>query len=191
MADRFAGFGIGQRGDDAGIESIRKTKVAMMAKDNPVKFCQRCGTLLTYEYKFDQVRPFCPQCKWIHFIDPKVAAAVLVEKDGRVLLVRRINEPFRGLWTLPAGFINGGEDPAEAASRECLEETGLRVRVTRVLDVISGKEHERGADFIIVYHAEVISGDLIPADDADAAEWFARDDLPPLAFKATQQVLGK
>jgi ADP-ribose pyrophosphatase YjhB (NUDIX family) len=62
--------------------------------------------------------------------------------------------------------------------------------VTRVLDVISGKEHERGADFIIVYHAEVISGDLIPADDADAVEWFARDSLPSLAFKATQQVLA-
>ena len=163
----------------------------MMAKDNPVKFCPRCGTQVTYEFKFDQVRPFCPQCKWIHFVDPKVAAAVLVEKDSRVLLVRRVNEPFRGLWTLPAGFINGGEDPAEAAARECLEETGLSVRVTRVLDVISGKEHERGADFIIVYHAEVLSGDLVPADDADAAEWFARDDLPPLAFKATQKVLGK
>jgi ADP-ribose pyrophosphatase YjhB (NUDIX family) len=112
--------------------------------------------------------------------------------DGRVLLVRRANEPFRGLWTLPAGFINGGEDPAEAAARECLEETGLSVYVTRVLAVISGREHERGADFIIVYHAEAVSsGELVPADDADAAEWFARDDLPPLAFKATQQVLGK
>jgi len=90
---------------------------------------------------------------------------------------------------LPAGFVNGSEDPAEAAARECLEETGLSVRVTRVLDVIAGREHERGADFIIVYYAEVISGDLVPADDADAAEWFTRDELPPLAFRATQKVL--
>jgi 8-oxo-dGTP diphosphatase len=108
-----------------------------------------------------------------------------------VLLVRRVNEPFRGLWTLPAGFVNGGEDPAEAAARECVEETGLSVRVMRVLDVISGKEHERGADFVIVYHAELISGDLVPADDADAAEWFARDELPQLAFNATQKILGR
>ncbi len=137
------------------------------------------------------VRPVCPQCGWIHFIDPKVAAAVLIEQDGRVLLVRRANEPFRGLWTLPAGFINGGEDPAEAAARECLEETGLFVNITRVLDVIAGREHERGADFIIVYHAEVLRGELIPADDADAAEWFARNELPPLAFRATQKVLSR
>ena len=162
-----------------------------MSKDILVKFCSRCGAEMTQEYKFGEMRPVCPQCKWIHFVDPKVAAAVLVELDGRVLLVRRINEPFRGLWSLPAGFVNGGEDPAEAAARECLEETGLDVHVTHVLDVISGKEHERGADFIIVYHAEVVSGDLVPADDADAAEWFARDSLPPLAFRATEKVLGK
>ena len=64
------------------------------------------------------------------------------------------------MWTLPAGFINGGEDPAEAAARECIEETGLSVHVTRVLDIIPGREHPRGADFIIVYQAEVISGEI-------------------------------
>ena len=154
-----------------------------------VKFCPRCGTPVERRDKFGAVRPVCPNCHYIHFQDPKVAAAVLVEEGSRVLLVRRINEPFRGLWTLPAGFINGGEDPAEAAARECLEETGLTVRVTRVHDVISGREHERGADFVIVYIAEVISGEMRPADDADAVEWFERSNLPQLAFKATRKVL--
>lgn len=162
-----------------------------MARDAHVKFCLRCGAEMTREFKFEQIRPVCPQCGWIHFVDPKVAAAILVEQDGRVLLVRRVNEPFRGLWTLPAGFVNGGEDPAEAAMRECLEETGLQVRVTRVLDVIAGREHERGADFVIVYLAEALGGELAAADDADAAEWFERGNLPPLAFKATQKVLGR
>jgi ADP-ribose pyrophosphatase YjhB (NUDIX family) len=153
------------------------------------KYCPRCATLLTLEMRFGEMRSVCPACGWIHFVDPKVAAAVLVEKDGRVLLARRINEPFRGMWTLPAGFINGGEDPAAAAVRECLEETGLSVRVTRVLEIISGREHPRGADFIIVYQAEVLGGELRPDDDADAVEWFGRDQLPPLAFRATQKVL--
>ncbi len=162
-----------------------------MAQHSAIKFCPRCGTEVEYKDKFGMVRPVCPQCRYIHFQDPKVAAAVLVEEGSRVLLVRRANEPFRGLWTLPAGFVNGGENPAEAAARECLEETGLSVRVKRVLDVISGREHERGADFIIVYIAEVISGELAPADDADAAEWFERNALPPLAFDATQKVLAQ
>jgi 8-oxo-dGTP diphosphatase len=159
-----------------------------MAK-NEFNYCPRCGTLVKQEMRFGRIRPVCPACGWIHFIDPKVAAAVLVEQDGRVLLVRRINEPFRGMWTLPAGFINGGEDPAEAAERECLEETGLNVRVKRVLDIISGKEHPRGADFIIVYQAVVMGGEMKADDDADAVEWFDRAGLPPLAFRATQKVL--
>jgi ADP-ribose pyrophosphatase YjhB (NUDIX family) len=159
--------------------------------DVEFNYCPRCGTKVNYENLYGKVRPVCPQCKWIHFVDPKVAAAVLIEQDGRVLLVRRAGEPFRGLWTLPAGFINGGEDPAEAAARECLEETGLSVHINGILDIISGKEHPRGADFIIVYHAEVTGGQLHPDDDADAAEWFVRENLPPLAFRATQIVLSR
>lgn len=154
-----------------------------------MNFCPRCGAGLALENRFGKVRPVCPQCGWIHFADPKVAAAVLIEQDGRVLLVRRINEPFRGRWTLPAGFVDAGEDPARAAERECYEETGLTVRVRRVLDVVSGREHERGADFVIVYLADVLAGETQPGDDADRVEWFPRDHLPELAFRATQYVL--
>ena len=157
--------------------------------NNDFKFCPRCASPLNLEERFGKLRPVCSKCGWIHFIDPKVAAAVLVVRDGRVLLVRRVNEPFRGLWTLPAGFVNGGEDPAEAAQRECLEETGLSVRVTRVHDIVSGREHIRGADFVIVYQAEILGGVLKPDDDADAVEWFDGEHLPPLAFLATQKVL--
>jgi len=154
-------------------------------------FCPRCGTAVVRQHLYGQMREVCPKCEWIHFIDPKVAAGVLVMQDERVLLVRRSGEPFRGLWTLPAGFVNAGEDPAEAAARECLEETGLSVRVTRVFDIVAGKEHPRGADFVIVYEAEVISGALQADDDADAAEWFDKNNLPPLAFRATQVILAR
>jgi 8-oxo-dGTP diphosphatase len=161
-----------------------------MARESQIKFCPRCGTPVKREERFGKIHSVCPGCERIHFEDPKVAAAVLVEQDGRVLLVRRVNEPFRGLWTLPAGFVDAGEDPAWAAERECLEETGLSVRVKRVLDVIAGQEHERGADFIIVYQAEVLGGKLSPDDDADAAEWFEYNNLPPLAFSATRKALN-
>ena len=154
-------------------------------------FCPRCGTAVVRQHLYGQMREVCPKCEWIHFIDPKVAAGVLVMQDERVLLVRRSGEPFRGLWTLPTGFVNAGEDPAEAAARECLEETGLSVRVTRVFDIVAGKEHPRGADFVIVYEAEVISGALQADDDADAAEWFDKNNLPPLAFRATQVILAR
>jgi ribosomal protein S27AE len=89
-----------------------------------VIYCPRCGTKTLEEHRFGRMRPVCPQCGWIHFADPKVAAGVLVEKDGRVLLARRINEPFRGLWTLPAGFVNAGEDPAAAAATGAASASG-------------------------------------------------------------------
>lgn len=154
-----------------------------------INFCLRCGTPLEKRLRFGRERPVCPACGWTYFADPKAAAAVLVVQAGRVLLVQRAHPPRRGAWTLPAGFIDAGESPAEAAARECLEETGLRVRVTGLLDVIAGSEHERGADFVIAYLATVLDGTLSPADDALAAEWFSPDDLPPLAFAATRQIL--
>jgi ADP-ribose pyrophosphatase YjhB (NUDIX family) len=153
------------------------------------KYCPRCTTQLNSEERFGGIRPVCPKCGWIRFVDPKVAAGVLVTHNDSVLLVRRVNEPFRGLWTLPAGFVDGGEDPAEAAERECLEETGLSVRVTRVYEIVSGREHPRGADFVIIYQAEFLGGEMKADDDVDAVEWFDRNALPPLAFLATQKVL--
>jgi len=154
-----------------------------------VNFCLRCGNRLVQAERFGRTRYVCPSCSWIYFEDPKVAAAVYVDQGGKVLLVRRAIEPARGLWSLPAGFVDAGEDPARAAERECLEETGLQVAVVDLITVLFGREHQRGAHIIIFYRANVISGELAPGDDVDQAAFFARDDLPPLAFSTTRQVL--
>jgi ADP-ribose pyrophosphatase YjhB (NUDIX family) len=118
-----------------------------------------------------------------------VAAAVLVEQNGRVLLVRRSNVPQQGKWTLPAGFVEVDEDPKVAAVRECLEETGLQVRITDLLDVIYGLEHPRGASIVILYRGEVLGGSLNARDDADAVGFFEPKKLPPLAFEATKKAV--
>jgi 8-oxo-dGTP diphosphatase len=158
-------------------------------KSSDINYCPLCGTTITHEQKFGRERPVCPACGWIFFADPKVAVAVLLEQNGHILLVRRVNEPFRGLWTLPAGFINADEDPARAAERECREETGLKIQVTEILDIFWGREHKRGADFVIFYRGHIDNGELVAGDDADAADWFDRSDLPPLAFKSTEYIL--
>jgi len=155
-----------------------------------VNFCLRCGCQLDEAERFGRVRPVCPACGWIYFADPKVAAAVLVEQAGNVLLVRRAYDPERGRWSLPAGFIDAGENPMRAAERECLEETGLVVQVTALLDVLYGQDHPRGAHIIIIYKADILSGVLQAGDDVDAAAFFRREDLPPLAFSTTRRVLG-
>jgi ADP-ribose pyrophosphatase YjhB (NUDIX family)/predicted RNA-binding Zn-ribbon protein involved in translation (DUF1610 family) len=154
-----------------------------------ISYCPYCGTKTINRLEFGKERPTCPNCGWISFQDPKVATAVLIENDGRVLLTRRVNEPGQGLWTLPAGFVDAGEDAMAAAVRECFEETGLHVRITRLLDVLGGKEHPRGADILILYGAEIIGGELIAGDDADAVGFYSRTDLPELAFKSTRIAL--
>ena len=138
-----------------------------------------------------ELRPTCPNCGWVHYEDPKVAAGVLLLRGREVLLVRRIMEPYMGTWSIPAGFVNAFEDPAAAALRECREETGLTVEVDELFDLFTGREHSRGADIFIVYRAHVLSGTLTAADDADQIGWFSLDDLPPLAFETTRRILAK
>ncbi len=159
-------------------------------EENLIQFCIRCGAHLERRLRFGQERPVCPACGWTYFADPKVAVGVLVEQAGQVLLVRRVNEPGRGTWSVPAGFMDAGENPARAAERECLEETGLQVQVSGQPVIVSGREHPHGADIVLVYPAQIIGGVLAPGDDADLAQFFPRSQLPPLAFSATRVVLG-
>ncbi len=162
-----------------------------MHTHSPFKFCPKCATPLVLTTQMGELRPTCPVCGWVHYADPKVAAGVLLQRGHEVLLVRRVMEPYLGLWSIPAGFINAYEDPQAAAIRECLEETGLTVVISDLFDVRSGREHPRGADILLVYRAEIQAGQLAAADDADAAEWFDLDALPPLAFENTRKVLEK
>jgi 8-oxo-dGTP diphosphatase len=155
-----------------------------------VNFCIRCGTSLITQDCFGRPRPTCPACGWVYFPDPKVAVAALVCDHDKILLVRRTNQPMRGYWTLPAGFMDAGEDPAHAAERECREETGLVVKVAHLLDVVAGQAHARGADILIVYQAELLTGELQAGDDADSAGFFDLADLPPLAFDSTLAIIA-
>jgi 8-oxo-dGTP diphosphatase len=154
-----------------------------------IKFCPRCGTALVERLHTRKMRPVCPKCNWVYFPDPKVAVVVLIRKDDHVLLVQRKFDPQKGYWTLPSGFVDAGEDPMAAAARECLEETGLVIDDLKLLDVIYSHEYPRGASILILYHAQVKSGEVIPGDDANQAAYFHIRSLPHLAFSSTHQIL--
>ena len=156
-----------------------------------LNYCPRCGHALEDREAFGRMRRCCPACDLIVFRDHKIAAGVLVEHAGKVLLVRRRMRPREGTWTFPAGFVEFDEDPADAAVRECREETGLEVELTSLLDVIAGREHERGADIVVVYCARLVGGELKADDDVDRVDFFALNELPPLAFRATRVALDK
>ena len=100
------------------------------------------------------------------------AGAVVRDADGRLLLVRRGQEPSAGLWSLPGGRVEPGESIAEAAAREVLEETGLRVSVGRLLASV-----DIGDYLVHDFAATVVGGRLQAGDDASDARWCSDDDV--------------
>ena len=134
----------------------------------------------------DKPRRVCPSCRYVYFTDPKVGVGVAVVDGDRLLLVRRAMNPERGKWSLPAGYIDQGEDPKEAAAREALEETGLVVEIEDVIDVFHNPPGAGGASVFILYRAKAVGGTLAAGDDAADAGFFALDQLPELAFDSTK-----
>ena len=124
----------------------------------------------------------------MHYPDPKVAVGAAVFHDDRLLLVRRVMQPGRGLWALPGGFLDAGEDPREAVAREVLEEAGVDVEVGAVLDVFADATAHGGVLFVL-FAAAWLSGEPAAGDDADDAGFFRREQLPPVTFASTQWVV--
>lgn len=128
----------------------------------------------------------CPECDYVHFDDPKVAVGILAERRGRLLLVRRNHEPHTGEWSFPSGYVDGGEKLEEAALRETKEETGLDVRITRLLGAYS----RSGVRVIfIAYAARVTGGRIQVGAECQDVRFFPPDALPPLAFHHDAAIL--
>ena len=113
---------------------------------------------------------------------PIVGVGVLIEEDGRYLLVKRAAEPDAGLWSIPGGLIEVGEKAADAAVRETLEETGLSVEIMNRVDVVDKIVRDDDGDvryhFIIIdFLARPLSGEMRPMDDALDAAWAAPEDF--------------
>jgi 8-oxo-dGTP diphosphatase len=150
-----------------------------------IVYCPRCGSKMATRRVGDRPRRVCPNCDYVYYTDPKVGVGALVQQDDKVLLVKRSMEPERGKWSIPAGFLDHGEDPRQTAEREVLEETGLRVRVVELLDVFPNPPQQGGASIFILYRAELLGGQIEAGDDAAEAAFFALDELPELAFAST------
>jgi ADP-ribose pyrophosphatase YjhB (NUDIX family) len=162
----------------------------MSTAPDDVRFCVRCGFALATRSVRGVSRRVCERCTHIHYADPKVAVGVAVFRDDQLLLVRRTMEPGRGHWALPGGYVDIGEEPRQAAAREAAEEASVDVRVRHVIDVFANPPDEGGAVFVL-YAATWVSGEPAPGDDADAAGFFGRADLPPLAFRSTAHVVDR
>ncbi len=149
-------------------------------------FCSQCGTRLEPAPLHNgEVRPRCPACGYFAFRSPAVGVAVLIRDEaGRVLMVKRAEGATRsGLWSIPAGYMDYGEEVRAAAARELREETGLDVEVGEVLFVATNFHDPAKLTVGIWFSGTVRGGDLQAGDDAADVGWFDLEDLPPLAFE--------
>ncbi len=162
----------------------------------PFNFCPRCGGELVLREKDDgRLRPVCARCGYTLYANPALAVGVIVtDEQNRVCLIERGEEPRKGFWGLPAGFMEGDESAEEGAVRECLEETGLEVALDGLHAVYSYQHATRNTSgLLILYRAHIIGGEPRAGTDTTDVKFFAADeiDVGLLAFHTHREALEK
>lgn len=104
-------------------------------------------------------------------------------KDKKILLIKRKNNPYKGKWALPGGFVEYGEKVEYTAVREVYEETGLKTKIRDIIGIYSDPNRDpRGHIVTIVYLLDILGGKLKGSDDASDAKFFDLKNLPDLSF---------
>ncbi|ADG13263.1 NUDIX hydrolase [Methanocaldococcus infernus ME] len=129
------------------------------------------------------------------YLIPSLAVDGIIFEDNKILLIKRRNEPFKGYYALPGGFVECGESCEEAIIREIKEETNLDVEIEKLLNVYSNPNRDpRGHVVSVVYILRVVGGSLKAGDDAKEVKFFEINKIPKLAFdheKIIKDFLGE
>ncbi|HXK55529.1 MAG: NUDIX hydrolase [Gammaproteobacteria bacterium] len=156
-----------------------------------MNFCVQCGAALTLLVPDGDNRPrhVCGSCGFIHYQNPKIVTGVIPEWEGRVLLCRRAIEPRRGLWTLPAGFMENGESADEGAVREAMEEANARIGITGLYTLFNLTHINQ---VYMLYRGQLLDLDFEPGDESLEVALFSRDEVPweALAFQVVRETLN-
>ena len=154
-------------------------------------YCPTCGSPNQMQERDGRSRPVCTACGHITFLDPKLAVAALIVRDGKILLGKRgpgTRSP--GKWSFPAGFVERGEQVEAATAREVLEETGLEIEPGRLFGLFSEMDE---TVVLAVYEATIRNPGAAPvaADDLVDLGWFPLDGLPELAFDRDYRIIER
>jgi 8-oxo-dGTP diphosphatase len=114
---------------------------------------------------------------------PALSVDIIVKTRGGVVLVKRKNKPFRGKWALPGGFVDYGEKVEDAALREAMEETGLKLKLHGLVGVYSDPDRDpRGHTVSICFRARPVGGKMRASSDAAEVRVFKKIPWKRLAF---------
>ena len=155
-----------------------------------MKFCSACGGGIERRIPpgDNRERDVCRRCGKVHYVNPKIVAGCLVAQGDAVLLCRRAIEPRKGLWTLPAGFLEMGETTSAGAVRETLEEATASVAVDGLYTVFN-LPHISQVYFF--FRARLADGRFGPGEETTDAALFDEADIPwdELAFPVVTRTL--
>jgi 8-oxo-dGTP diphosphatase len=156
------------------------------------RFCPSCGNgLESRQLKVGEPdRLVCSGCEYVFYLDPKLAAGVVLTYQGGVVLLRRAIEPRYGMWVFPGGYVDRGEHPEQAAVREAREEAGIEVALRGLLGVYN--DPPGSPVVLVVYRGELRSGTPTAADEALEIGFFSLEGIPwsDLAFPTTRAALS-
>lgn len=162
---------------------------AASGTDPTFRFCPRCATPFVHSDMLG-APPTCARCGFVHFLDPKLVAVVVVEHEGKILLGRRNIEPARGMWSFLGGYVSRGEKVEDAAVREVREEANVRVALEGLLNLYSEQDNPH---VLAVYGARVIDDDIsglvAQPDEVSELAFVRLQDMPELAFPIDKQIL--
>lgn len=154
------------------------------------EFCPICGgKFQSLNLKdHEPTRLVCTECGFVFYLDPKLVACSIVEKKGKIILLRRDIEPQKGRWVMPGGYVDRGEVVEGAVLRETEEECGIKIRLKNLLGLYS---YPGKLEVVIVYVAEYLSGNLMVGDETQAVKLFNPQEIPwqHLAFESTRDAL--
>jgi len=153
------------------------------------KHCLYCGKEITKKREDGVLRDFCPCCNSYFYENPLPVVSTIVESSREILLVKRGRAPSKGLWCLPSGFAEAGESIEEAALRELKEETGIKGKIVKLLDVDSYKSRFYGDLIFLTFVVEQTGGKVCAGDDCVLARFWPVNKLPPLAFRSNKKAL--
>lgn len=154
------------------------------------RFCGQCGNPLDKKVIESQERLVCTKCKLVCYQNPLPVAVALVLNDKReVLLVKRKNNPGKGMWCLPMGFAEINETIAQATLRVLNEETSIKGRIIRLLDTTSAFIDSYGDLLLVTFEVDKIGGVEKIGDDADEIGYFSLQHLPTMAFESNEYAI--
>lgn len=154
-------------------------------------YCSVCSGKLTQRQEGDTLRDYCPACDLFFYENPLPVASAIVVNNRQVLLVKRKNDPYRGMWCLPSGFAEVGESIESAALRELREETGIAGRIIDFVCADSIYNDLYGDLIFITYEIEWIKNELAAGDDAEEVRFFPLEEIPRLAFESNTKAVNR